>query len=187
MKKSQIRKFINEQRIQLSIPEVEGLSVKLLLQFKKLDFTAVDSLHIFLPIADKKEPDTFILIDWLLEHHPNIKIIVPKADFETSLMTHHVYPGREGLSSSLFNILEPMDSDLHNGHVDLVVIPMLAFDLKGYRVGYGKGFYDRFLKGIQTRKVGLCFYPPIETIEDVNEHDVRLDLCITPEQTYLFQ
>jgi 5-formyltetrahydrofolate cyclo-ligase len=186
MKKSQIRKSIGEQRSSISIPEVEALSFKLLQQFQKLDFANVKALHVFLPIAEKKEPDTFILINWLQEHHPHIRIVVPKADFETSLMTHHVYPGRAGLSKNLFNILEPLGSHIHNASVDLVVVPMLAFDLKGYRVGYGKGFYDRFLYGLEARKVGLCFSPPIESIEDINEYDVKLDLCITPEQTFRF-
>ena len=186
MKKSDIRKLITDKRRQISIVELETLSLKLLERFKTLDFTNVSSLHIFLPIIEKKEPDTFLLIDWLLENHPDIKIIVPKADFETSLMTHHPYPGREGLSKNLFNILEPVGLDIHQGHVDLVIIPMLAFDLSGFRVGYGKGFYDRFLQGVNTRKVGLCLYPPVDSIEDVNEHDVRMDLCITPDQIYFF-
>jgi 5-formyltetrahydrofolate cyclo-ligase len=186
MQKSQIRRSFNEQRCQLSVPQVEALSQGLLIQFQKLDFSSVNSIHIFLPIAEKNEPDTFLLIDWLSINHPKIKIVVPKADFESANMTHHVYPGREGLSKNLFNILEPLDSDPHNDEVDLVLVPMLAFDLKGYRVGYGKGFYDRFLQNISPLKVGLCFFPPIESIDDVNEYDVRLDLCLTPEQTFKF-
>jgi len=186
MQKSQIRKSFNEQRKALSTLEVKALSQELLRQFQKFDFSNVTSIHIFLPIIEKKEPDTFILIDWLLITRPEIKIIVPKADFESAMMTHHVYPGREGLSKNLFNILEPLDSDPHHDEVDMVLVPMLAFDLKGYRVGYGKGFYDRFLQTINPLKVGLCFFPPIESIEDVNEYDVRMDLCITPAQTFKF-
>ena len=186
MTKSQIRKSITEQRSQISFVELEVLSLKLLEQFKTLDFRNVTTLHIFLPIVEKKEPDTFLFIDWLQATHPEIKIIVPRADFETSLMTHYVYPGRESLIKSLFNILEPSGDELHQGEVDLVLIPMLAFDLKGFRVGYGKGFYDRFLQGITTRKVGICLFPPVDAIEDINEHDVKLDLCLSPHQIYMF-
>lgn len=186
MQKSQIRKSFNEQRKALSSFKVETLSQELLIQFQKLDFSSVKFIHIFLPIAEKKEPDTFLMIDWLSINHPEIKIIVPKADFESAIMTHHVYPGREGLSKNLFNILEPPDLDRHNDEVDLVLVPMLAFDIKGYRVGYGKGFYDRFLQTITPLKVGLCFFPPIGSIDDVNEYDVQLDLCIIPKQTYKF-
>jgi 5-formyltetrahydrofolate cyclo-ligase len=186
MQKSQIRKTFNEQRKLLSTFQIELLSQYLLKQFQKLDFSAISSIHIFLPIAEKKEPDTFLLIDWLLKEHPEIKIVVPKADFERGIMSHHLYPGREALTKNLYNILETLDSDFYSAEVDLVVIPMLAFDLKGYRVGYGKGFYDRFLQTITALKVGLCFFPAIDSIEDVNEYDVRLNLCLTPEKIYQF-
>jgi len=186
MKKSQIRKTFSSQRKQISISEAEVLSAKLLNQFQKLDFSQINVVHIFLPITEKREPDTFLFIDWLQKNHPTIKIIVPKADFKTSLMTHHVYPGREGLQKNLFHILEPVDSMHYTGQVDLVVIPMLAFDRKGYRVGYGKGFYDRFLEGLDAYKVGICFYPPLDAIEDVDSYDIRLDICLTPEETFKF-
>jgi 5-formyltetrahydrofolate cyclo-ligase len=62
----------------------------------------------------------------------------------------------------------------------MVIVPLLAFDKKGYRVGYGKGFYDRFLANIETQKVGLSFFEPIEEINDVHLNDIRLDQCITP-------
>ncbi|MNY75556.1 5-formyltetrahydrofolate cyclo-ligase family protein [compost metagenome] len=63
---------------------------------------------------------------------------------------------------------------------------MLAFDRNGYRVGYGKGFYDRFLQKINTRKIGLSMFEPVDCITDVNEHDVKMDLCITPDRIYFF-
>ena len=154
--------------------------------FTSLDLSAVKTIHIFLPIAEKKEPDTFLFIDWLALHHPEIRIIVPKADFDTALMSNYVYKGKEGLIKNLYNILEPEKGELHTGDVDLVLVPMLAFDLKGYRVGYGKGFYDRFLWGIETLKVGLSVFDPVEQIADVDAHDIALDLCITPDRVYNF-
>jgi 5-formyltetrahydrofolate cyclo-ligase len=68
-----------------------------------------------------------------------------------------------------------------------VIIPLLAFDERGYRVGYGKGFYDRFLQGLTTLKVGVSFFESGDDIEDVNEHDVQMDLCITPHRVYDFR
>jgi 5-formyltetrahydrofolate cyclo-ligase len=65
---------------------------------------------------------------------------------------------------------------------------MLAFDKQGYRVGYGKGFYDRYLKRCQpdVMKVGFSFFPPVDQIEDINANDVPLSYCITPHQIYAF-
>ncbi|MGY0039521.1 5-formyltetrahydrofolate cyclo-ligase [Pedobacter sp. NJ-S-72] len=187
MNKAEIRKQETLRRKELSQKQVTELSEKLLEQFASLDFSSVKILHVFLPIAEKNEPNTFLLIEWLKKHHPQIKIIVPRADFKTSLMTHHHYTGKEELLKSSFNILEPMAQQEHKGAIDMVIVPLLAFDDRGYRVGYGKGFYDRFLVGKNILKVGLSFFKSVGTIVDPHVNDVRLDLCITPDQVIYFK
>ncbi|WP_316790243.1 5-formyltetrahydrofolate cyclo-ligase [Pedobacter frigoris] len=186
MNKAEIRKQALLQRKSMSPEEASVFNLKLLEHFKKLGFSSVKTLHIFLPIAEKNEPDTFLLIDWLNRAHPEIKIIVPRADFDTFLMSNYVYEGKERLEKNRHNILEPQKTNLHEGAVDMVIIPLLGFDLKGYRAGYGKGFYDRFLNGISTVKVGLNFFAPVDVIDDVHENDIILDLCITPDKIYFF-
>jgi len=180
MLKAEIRKQALKDRLLLNEETYQGLNKSLLKQFKTLDFSKIRCIHIFLPITEKKEPDTFLLIGWLTKSHPEIKIIVPKADFDTALMTNHEYIGLQDLKQNTYQILEPQNGKLHQGEIDMVIIPLLAFDLKGYRAGYGKGFYDRFLQNINAQKIGLSLYPAIEKIDDVNEHDIRLDFCITP-------
>lgn len=174
------------QRKGLSDDQIEEYSCDLLTHFSSLDLSQVKTIHIFLPIVEKREPDTFLFIDWLVEEHPQIKIIVPKADFDAVLMTSHVYSGRKDLQKNLYNILEPQQSEIHTGDVDLVLVPLLAFDERGYRVGYGKGFYDRFLAPVQTMKIGLSLFGPVETISDVHKDDIMLDACITPEKIFRF-
>lgn len=186
MTKAEIRKQAIAQRKALSDGQVATYSGALLEHFAALDFSTVRTVHVFLPIAEKKEPDTFLFIDWLALHHPEIRVIVPRADFETALMHNYVYKGREGLEKNFYNIMEPAKGELHNGEVDMVLVPLLAFDVRGYRAGYGKGFYDRFLQGLDTLKIGLSFFGPLEQIEDIDVYDVRLDACITPEKIYRF-
>lgn len=186
MKKAEIRKLATAQRKELSEDQVAEYSRALLLQFSLVDLSAVKTIHIFLPILEKKEPDTFLFIEWLREYHPEIRIVVPRADFDTALMTSHVYTGRDDLQKNLYQILEPQQSEVHTGDIDLVIVPLLAFDLRGYRVGYGKGFYDRFLGPIRTQKIGLSFFDPVALISDPDPHDVRLDSCITPEKIFFF-
>jgi 5-formyltetrahydrofolate cyclo-ligase len=181
MTKAEIRKNAMLERKGLSEVEVVDYSRRMLLQFSGLDFSDVKTVHVFLPIVEKREPDTFLFIEWLQEAHPEIRILVPRADFDTALMTHHVYSGTADLQKNLYNILEPQKSEIHTGDIDLVLVPLLAFDRLGYRVGYGKGFYDRFLQPIQTRKIGLSFFEPVDRIDDVDENDVGLDACITPQ------
>src|SRR4051812_11280718 len=100
MTKAELRKTNNQLRKALSEAELKALSLEILEQFKKLDFSSVKTVHIFLPIKEKKEPDTFLFINWLQENHPKIKIIVPKADFNTLLMTHHAFTGQEDLKAN---------------------------------------------------------------------------------------
>jgi len=186
MLKIEIRKEALRERLMISDIDYQNLNNLLLYQFATLDFSQIKVLHLFLPIIEKREPNTFLFIDWITKKHPQIKIIVPKANFELSTMTHHEYSGKESLVKSEYNILEPISENSYNGTVDLVLVPLLAFDKRGYRVGYGKGFYDRFLQTINAQKIGLSLQPAIEKIDDVNEHDIRLDLCITPTEIIKF-
>ncbi len=180
MNKNEARKQALQQRNSLTDLDCALLSQKLLEGFKTLDFSKIKSIHVFLPIVSKKEPDTFLLIAWLQEDHPEIEIIVPKADFDSGLMSHYHYEGKEDLASNRFNILEPQNAKRATTAPDMVLVPLLAFDLKGNRAGYGKGFYDRFLQNLRTQKIGLSFFDAVTEINDVHLNDVRLDKCITP-------
>lgn len=73
--------------------------------------------------------------------------------------------------------------------IDVVFVPLLAYDNKGNRVGYGKGFYDHFLSECREDvvKIGLSFFEPEEAIEDVSATDIRLDYCVTPMTVYNFR
>ena len=181
MNKAQIRKQALQQRNSLLDSDCILLSKKLLEGFKTLDFSSVNSIHFFLPMLAKKEPNTFLLIDWLQESYPQIEIIVPKADFGLSLMISYRYISREDLVLNSFHIPEPKNAQLTTTIPDMVLVPLLAFDLKGNRVGYGKGFYDRFLQNITTQKIGLSFFDAVTEINDVHLNDMRLDKCITPK------
>lgn len=186
MLKAIIRKEALIARNSLSADDVWLLSLKLLEGFKKLNFSKINSVHVFLPIVDKNEPNTFLILDWLQATHPVIQIIVPKAEFDSHALSHHIYSGPDDLVKNKYQIPEPQHAPLFIGVPDMVLVPLLAFDTRGYRVGYGKGFYDRFLQNINTLKVGLSLFDQVENIEDVHEHDVKLDLCITPDKIVNF-
>ncbi len=186
MNKAEIRKNATQWRAALSETQLQKKSEQLLSHFSDLDFSAIKVIHIFIPITTKKEPNTFLFIDWLQAHHPAVKIVVPRADFDTALMTHHEFTNLQGLTKNVFDILEPQNANPYHDQIDLVLIPLLAFDQNGYRVGYGKGFYDRFLQKMNTLKIGLSLFPPVEIITDTDAYDVAMDLCLTPDQVYTF-
>jgi len=186
MLKSDLRKQAIAQRNALTDQQTVELNESLLAKFKMLDFSNIKSIHIFLPIVKQREPDTFLLIDWLQANLPEIDIIVPKTDFATSLMSHYAYQGKQDLINNHYHIPEPQKAKPFIGVPDMVIVPLLAFDEKGYRVGYGKGFYDRFLQSINAQKIGLSFFEAVEAIKDVHLNDIQLDKCITPNQIYTF-
>ncbi|PST85302.1 5-formyltetrahydrofolate cyclo-ligase [Pedobacter yulinensis] len=184
--KKDLRRSALAARMALSEREFESLNSELLGHFTRLDLPETGTVHIFLPIESKREPDTFRLIDWLRSARPGLRILVPKADFDTALMSHHEYLGRDDLKKNLYEILEPEKGAMHDGEIDIVFVPLLAADRRGYRVGYGKGFYDRFLDGLQARAIGISLAEPIAEITDIHDQDIRLDACLTPSGLYTF-
>ncbi|MBC7615799.1 MAG: 5-formyltetrahydrofolate cyclo-ligase [Pedobacter sp.] len=186
MFKVQVRKQALQQRNFLTSNDYVLLNHKLLEGFKTLDFSKISSIHVFLPILANKEPNTFLLIDWLQENYPQIEIIVPKADFESSLMRSYRYFSKADLVLNSYHIPEPKNSQETTTIPDVVLVPLLAFDLKGHRVGYGMGFYDRFLQNTTAQKIGLSFFDAVTEINDVHLNDIRLDKCITPSGTIDF-
>jgi 5-formyltetrahydrofolate cyclo-ligase len=107
MQKSALRTQASRLRNALDPEQLKALSVQLLAQFTKLNLNGVKVLHIFLPILEKNEPDTFLFIEWLKAKYPDIKIIVPKSDFKTFVMTHHEIGDHLKLQKNVYNILEP--------------------------------------------------------------------------------
>jgi 5-formyltetrahydrofolate cyclo-ligase len=189
MTKQEIRdQFINLRNI-LTEVEYNQRSQKLSdIFFSSIDISAVQTLHVFLPITSKREPNTWLIIDWLIEEFSNIRICIPKMDNGNKL-TNFYFEGRDQIKDNKWNIPEPQFGEITaTDLIDLVIVPLLAFDLEGNRVGYGKGYYDRFLKEcrMDCKKVGLSFFDPLEKISDINANDVKLTHCITPKKSYTF-
>ena len=147
------------------------------------------TLSCFLSIQKNKEIRTDLLIPSLEKNFPSLKICVPRSDFSNFQMTHHIFKTGDELIFRGPGIPEPQGGEEVNPlTIDLILLPMICFDKSGYRVGYGKGFYDRFLE--KTRpdalRVGLCLFEAVEKIDDTDPYDQLMDLCITPETIYKF-
>ncbi len=191
MRKSALREYYLRQRQALTNEEVEARSKQLSEQFfREFDLEEVKHLHCFLPIKHKKEVNTWLLIHTLWKEHPQTGLVVSRTDWTSRRMEHFYLQENTTLTESKLGIPEPSNAlSCPAGKIDLVLLPLLAFDKQGQRVGYGAGFYDRFLAECapQTRKVGLSLFGPAEElISDAGEHDIPLDACITPGQVYWF-
>lgn len=188
MQKAEIRKIFRAQRMSLA-PDVYEAHNRAICElfFEWVDLSSVRSVHCYLPVLTRNEVNTFLIIEQLLERNAQIGIQVPKV-WEGNMLSIS-YTKEMVLEPNGFGVLEPQDLSPALQVPDLVITPLLAFDPQGYRVGYGGGYYDKYFATLPANviKVGLSFFPSIDLIDDLDEFDMPLDLCITPKKVYEFK
>ncbi|MDI1254891.1 MAG: 5-formyltetrahydrofolate cyclo-ligase [Flavobacterium sp.] len=187
MNKKDLRIKYKNFRQSLSEVEIETKSLAIANQVLKIPVWEKSYFHIFLPIMEQKEVDTAFLLHLL--SGKDKEIVVSKSNFENRSMTHFLLTDNTKFRKNEYNISEPINGlEVPTTKIDVVFVPLLAFDKNGHRVGYGKGFYDKFLSECrrETIKIGLSFYEAADLIEDVFGDDVQLDYCLTPESVYDF-
>lgn len=174
-------------RRDLSLDERDNLSVLIANNILSVDIWEKSYFHIYLPIISQNEVNTESVLHLL--RGKNKQIVVSKSDFASRQMTHFILDDDTVLRKNEYGIPEP-----ENGQqivpivIDVVFVPLLAFDLQGHRIGYGKGFYDKFLSSCRPDviKIGLTFFDPEDTFSDVHPGDVKIDFCVTPKKVYKF-
>ncbi len=187
MTKRELRAKYKKLRSGLSFEEVEEMSLKIANQSLKLPIWNFENYHVFLSIQEHKEVQSEYLLHILNGKDKNI--IISRSDFETRRMAHVLLTDNIVIRKNEWNIPEPQNGfPVGDELIEVVFIPLLAYDVHGNRVGYGKGFYDIFLSkcSAHTIKVGLSFFEPEPLISDADAHDVKLDYCITPERIIKF-
>jgi len=187
MLKSELRKKYKELRNQLSEETIDKMSLAIANQLLQLDIWNKTYYHLFLPIVEQKEVNTEFILQILAGKDK--EIVVSKSDFNTLQMTHYLLTDNTKFKINEYNIPEPIDGlEVPENKIDVVFVPLLAFDKLGNRVGYGKGFYDLFLSKCSTNtiKIGLSFFDAEESIEGLFTNDVKLNYCITPNKYYSF-
>ena len=183
--KTFLRSHYKKKRLSLTKQEVDHLSQRVCKQLDKLSIWRLKHYHIFISISKYNELDTSFIINKLKSEKKII--IVPK--ILNNELVHIAINDQTEFSMNEYGIKEPNNGNsfiIEN--LDLIFIPLLAYDLEGHRVGYGKGYYDRFLKltNKSSLKIGLSFFDPINKIQDIDDNDVKLDYCITPTQVHKF-
>lgn len=189
MLKKELRDIYREKRKGLSAKDRNKLDDLLLIQFQTLELPFLQALLSYWPIEENNEPDTHLLTEFLRFRNPEIKIAYPVADFSTISMTAVAVDIDTAFVKRELNIYEPQEGQaILPAELDMVIVPLLAFDTKGYRVGYGKGFYDQYLSACREDciRLGLSYFDPVNVISDCNDFDVPLSHCITPRAVYVF-
>lgn len=146
------------------------------------------TIALFLPIISKKEVNTYSLIEYLEKH--KVKWCIPSTNLKTWELTFFSISDLSSIQENRLGIPEAINGQLIPvSDIDVCITPLLAHDLYGFRIGYGKGCYDRFFSTCNQNliKIGIsAFDQPLKEVE-TDEMDVRLDYCVTPFNVYEFQ
>ena len=186
MDKGFFRKKYKAKRKELTRAEIEAMSLDISNLALELPIWSGTYYHIFLSISEKKEVDTEFLLHVLQGRDKSI--VVSKTNFNTNEMEHFLLQENTSLLVSDYGIPEPVDGiEVAVKNLNVVFIPLLAFDTRGNRIGYGKGFYDRFLSRCTTGTifVGLSLFEAEDEIPSTAD-DVKLHFCITPTKMIRF-
>ena len=184
--KAYFRKKYKDLRSQLDVDAVDEMSMEIANRVLELPIWRETYYHTFLSISEKKEVDTQYLLHIL--HGRDKSVVVPKSNFNTLELEHYLLQENTPVKVSNYGIPEPQSGILiPPEQLDVVFVPLLAFDQNGGRVGYGKGFYDRFLSRCKKEAVfvGLSFFDAEETVPTAS-NDIPLNYCVTPSEVYTF-
>ena len=187
LNKNELRIKYKKLRQQLSIIEIDEMSLAIANKLLQMDIWKQTYYHLFLTIEEQNEIETEYVLNVL--QGKDKEIVVSKSDFHSLEMVHYLLTENTKFKKNKYNIPEPIDGlEVPISKIDIVFVPLLAFDIKGNRVGYGKGFYDKFLSKCnpETIKIGLSFFEAEDKIVDITSNDKTLNYCITPNKVYTF-
>ena len=175
-----LRRSFLKKRHALSDQEHEDMSFAIANNCLKLPKWHLDYYHIYLPIKAKAEIDTTLILTLL--QGKDKQVILPR--IKGSELEHILLTDITKLKTNTLGIVEPEKGiKISPEQIDVIFLPLLAWDKSGNRLGYGKGFYDNFLSLCKTNtiKVGLSFFDPVDKIVDIRSEDIRMDFCVNPE------
>jgi len=187
MNKEAYRKEYKAKRKELSREEIDRLSEEIATHLlHHFDFVG-KKIHTFVSIVGKKEINTKFLVNQLFtidcQVSTSITHLSPDYLEHTRIFSHTKY----GFDS--FGIPTPLEiQKVKEEDFDVVIVPLLCIDKVGHRIGYGKGFYDRFLRDCRPDClfIGLSLFDPIEGVFEVDQWDVQLNYCVTPKEVISF-
>ena len=191
MKKEDLRFLFKQKRSKLTDQMKLKFDDLLLFQFQKLSINIPPNIMSYIIKEDSNEYDPQYIIDYCSFKNLDINISFPvilKDIYSTEMNAMTASYGNKFITNS-YGIPEPTQGNkIKPELIDMVIVPLLYFDKSGNRVGYGKGYYDRFLKKCRKDclKIGFSYFPPEEPIEDINEFDVPLDYGICPDTIHEF-
>ena len=176
MNKDELRKLMIRKR--KDILNKEEISTVIMDKLLNLDIYK-KSRVIAIYNSLKDEVDTTYLIKEALSN----KIVLLPSIIDKKMAFIAINNNTKYIKSNL-GVLEPI-GDIYSDKIDLIIVPGIAFDNKLNRLGFGMGYYDKYLSNHDIYKIGICFDEQIVDIVPVNELDIKMDMIITKEKTYI--
>lgn len=179
LKKTLRKKFISE-RNSLAIDYRNSSTNTIFATLEEQNFfESSEKIFIYVGFGSEITTETFIK-KWINKK----QIFVPK--IENGKMNLIRLKSWDELAPGHFGVLEPTSSDYYEGKIDLVVTPSIVFDNNGYRLGYGKGYYDKYFSSREYDiSVGLSYHKLLQDNVPKEDHDIKVDVIITEEKTFL--
>lgn len=183
--KKTLRKHYSAKRKALSTTALEQKSDAVLNQVLTNNLISEGLLMLFFDSVLHREMP---MQKWF-ERFENHRICVPKVIDRNGEMEAVLLEKEMPLAPNLWGILEPKSTlFVDPKEISTVVVPLLCFDQNGHRVGYGKGYYDRFLSRCNTtvKTIGISAFDAIQKIADSTSDDHTLNVAVTPKKVYVF-
>jgi 5-formyltetrahydrofolate cyclo-ligase len=187
--KTELRRQYSAWRMQLSLPVQHRLLAGMAEHFMQLSLPEVQYVLTYRAMPQRHEVEMRCFEELLLEAQPEVTFCYPQANFATGSMEAVVDNDALEWGEVSFGLVQPVSGQVIPPHqLQLVFVPLLAFDQKGYRLGYGKGFYDKYLARCspQVIKIGFSWFDALDALPDIHAYDLPLDYCITPDRLYVF-
>lgn len=189
MTKKELRKLYREKRSSISEPDKLKLNDLLLIQFQRLPLNNIHVLLSYWPMEIVAEPNMHLFLRYITHMMPSVQLAYPVTDFLAGTMEAYLVNEDTNFENNEYGIIEPKNGELISpAIIDVAFIPLLICDEQGYRVGFGKGFYDKYLALCKSDiiKIGFSYFEPVHEIDDAQPFDVPLNFCITPYNIHKF-
>lgn len=189
MNKEQLRNIYKIKRAAINAKQKNKWEDLILIQFQKLGIEIPGLIMTYAPGEKYNEFDPQLINDYCYFKNPNHTLLYPVINPVKNTIESVIVNDETLFAPNKFGIDEPVNClTIFPEEIDLVLVPLLTFDVNGHRVGFGKGYYDRFLKECRDDvvKIGFSFFEAEKKIEGTNKYDVKLDYCITLEKIYSF-
>lgn len=180
MIKSEIRTLMKEKRKSMTNQEVSRFSILAAQRFISSEiYKTANTVMLYFPLGN--ETDTSYILENIFKDGK--RAVLPVSDIKTGKIVPSIIKKDTEMAEGAYGIKEPKNIiSVNPEEIDTVIVPGIAFDKNGVRVGFGKGYYDRFLSGIKAKKAGFCYHYQVTDKITADSFDINMDYIITDEE-----